>query len=363
MLSLFLFQISLTRMIKTLSATNYSIEIGPLTESSFQDLLTNKYAHSRKVIMVDENTHDNCLEFLLTAFDDLTDAEVILLPAGEENKVMEVCFQVWNALSDYGIGRNDLVINLGGGVVSDMGGFIAAVYKRGVDFVNIPTSLLGMVDASIGGKTGIDLGAFKNQLGVFKNPVAIFIDPSFLHSLPENEIWNGFAEILKHALIADSSLWAKIKNYRNIDDLYTTDLIEAGISIKLKTLLNDPFEKGERKLLNFGHTIGHAIEGCMFETDSPVSHGHAVAIGLLLESQLSNNRGILSNEEFKEIEGTIKALYSPIELDEEQIAIVLELMKNDKKNSEGKIKGILIHSIGHCTFDEVFGEEEIRKIL
>jgi 3-dehydroquinate synthase len=350
-------------MIKTLSATNYSIEIGPLTESSFQDLLTKKYSNSRKVIMVDENTHDNCLEFLLTAFDDLTDAEVILLPAGEENKVMEVCFQVWNALSDYGIGRNDLVINLGGGVVSDMGGFIAAVYKRGVDMVNIPTSLLGMVDASIGGKTGIDLGAFKNQLGVFKDPSAIFIDPSFLHSLPENEVWNGFAEILKHALIADSSLWAKIKNYRNTDELYTTDLIEAGISIKLNAVLNDPFEKGERKLLNFGHTIGHAIEGCMLETDSPVSHGHAVAIGILLESKLSTHRDVLSIEEFKQIEETITALYSPIELDEEQKEIVLELMKNDKKNSEGKIKGILIHSIGHCTFDEIFEEEEIRRLF
>lgn len=350
-------------MIKTLSATNYSIEIGPLTESSFQDLLSNKYAHSRKVIMVDENTHDNCLEFLLTAFDDLTDAEVILLPAGEENKVMEVCFQVWNALSDYGIGRNDLIINLGGGVVTDMGGFIAAVYKRGVDMVNIPTSLLGMVDASIGGKTGIDLGSFKNQLGVFKDPEAIFIDPSFLHTLPENEAWNGFAEILKHALIADSSLWAKIKNYRSIDEVYTSDLIEAGISIKLKTVLNDPFEKGERKLLNFGHTIGHAIEGCMLETESPVSHGHAVAIGILLECKLSANRGVLSQMEFAQIEETIKALYVPIELDEEQKEIVLELMKNDKKNSEGKIKGILIHSIGHCTFDEVFEVEEMRRLL
>lgn len=350
-------------MIKTLSATNYTLEIGPLTESSFQELLTKKYALSRKVIMVDENTHDNCLEFLLTAFDDLTDAEVILLPAGEENKVMEVCFQVWNALSDYGIGRNDLVINLGGGVVTDMGGFLAAVYKRGVDFVNIPTSLLGMVDASIGGKTGIDLGAFKNQLGVFKDPIAIYVDPSFLHSLPEIELWNGFAEILKHALIADASLWSKIKEYRNSTELHSTELIEAAISIKLNTVLADPLEKGERKLLNFGHTIGHAIEGCLLDSETPISHGHAVAIGILLESKLSFNRGILPKLELDQIEETILALYPIIQLDKEQKEIVLELMKNDKKNSEGKIKGILIQSIGSCLYDVEYTNEELISLL
>jgi len=350
-------------MIKTLSATDYSIEIGPLSESSFQDMLTNKYAKARKVIMVDENTHDNCLEFLLTAFDDLTDAEVILLPAGEENKVMEVCFQVWNALSDYGIGRNDLVINLGGGVVTDMGGFISAVYKRGVNFVHIPTSLLGMVDASIGGKTGIDLGAYKNQLGVFQHPIAIFTDSSFLHSLPIEELWNGFAEILKHALIEDAALWSSIKDIRDSNELLSPELIQTAISIKLKIVNDDPLEKGKRKLLNFGHTIGHAIEGCMLETASPIGHGHAVAIGILLESRLSFNRGVLAKNELDQIEETILDIYSPIQLDEEQKEMVLQLMQNDKKNSEGKINGILIHSIGNCSFDIVFEEEEVRKLL
>src|SRR5690606_12666250 len=148
------------------------------------DLLTNDYTNSKKVILVDENTHDACLEYLLTAFDGLEDAEVMLLPAGEENKVMEVCFQVWEALSEYGVGRQDLIINLGGGVVTDMGGFIASLYKRGVDFINIPTSLLAMVDASVGGKTGIDLGMYKNQLGVFANPKRVFVDLGFLNTLP-----------------------------------------------------------------------------------------------------------------------------------------------------------------------------------
>src|SRR5690606_19825507 len=164
------------------------------------DLLTNDYTNSKKVILVDENTHDACLEYLLTAFDGLEDAEVMLLPAGEENKVMEVCFQVWEAMSEYGVGRRDLIINLGGGVVTDMGGFIASVYKRGVDFINIPTTLLGMVDASIGGKTGIDLGPLKNQLGVFSNPKAIYVDVTFLETLETKDVVNGYAEMLKHAL-------------------------------------------------------------------------------------------------------------------------------------------------------------------
>jgi 3-dehydroquinate synthase len=178
-----------------LIGTNYFIEIGDITQSSLETYIAKYYQQSKVVIIVDENTHDCCLEYLLTSFDFLKEAEVVLLPAGEENKVMEVCFQVWEALTEYGIGRNDLILNLGGGVVTDMGGFIASIYKRGIDFIHIPTSLLGMVDASIGGKTGIDLGVYKNQLGVFNQPKAIFIDPIFLATLSDNEKRNGYAEM------------------------------------------------------------------------------------------------------------------------------------------------------------------------
>ena len=178
--------------------------------SSFPALLEESYKDVRKVSVVDENTHDFCLEYLLTAFPTLEDAEVILLPAGEENKVMEVCFQVLEALSDYGVVRSDLVITLGGGVVSDMGGFIASIYKRGLQCIHIPTSLLGMVDAAIGGKTGIDLGNFKNQIGTFYDPVAVFVDQRFLTTLPEEEWRSGFAEVLKHALISDKKEWSRL---------------------------------------------------------------------------------------------------------------------------------------------------------
>lgn len=152
---------------------------GSLAESPLSQIIRRKFPHSKIVIMVDENTHDHCLEYLLTTFEELTEAEVMLLPAGEENKVLEVCYQVWEALSEYQVGRKDLVINLGGGVVTDMGGFIASVFKRGLEFIQIPTTLLGMVDAAIGGKTGVDLGPFKNQIGVFQQPLQVIIDPAF----------------------------------------------------------------------------------------------------------------------------------------------------------------------------------------
>ncbi len=208
-----------------LNSSDYQIEIGSLETSGFTNFIQQRYSDSKIVIMVDENTNDNCLEYLITTFDFLAEAEVMLLPSGEENKVMEVCFQVWEALSDYGIGRRDLVINLGGGVVTDMGGFIASVYKRGVDFIQIPTTLLAMIDASIGGKTGIDLGMYKNQLGVFMNPKAIFIDKIFLETLEPKEVVNGFAEALKHALIKDPGLWDEFSSMENLSELSSDEML------------------------------------------------------------------------------------------------------------------------------------------
>lgn len=244
-------------MNQKIEAEGYDIEIGSLASSSFSEFLRG-YSNSKKVILLDENTHDHCLEYLLTAFSGLEDAEVMLLPSGEENKVMEVCFQVWEAWSEYQIGRNDLVINLGGGVVTDMGGFIASIFKRGLNFIQIPTSLLAMVDASVGGKTGIDLGRHKNQLGVFANPEKVYIDPGFLKTLPAEELKNGYSEMLKHGLIADKLHWENLKkiNFENSENLLA--LILCSIAIKNKIVLSDPLEKADRKKLNFGHTFGHA---------------------------------------------------------------------------------------------------------
>jgi 3-dehydroquinate synthase len=338
------------------------IENGPLTDSSFQSFLNDNYASSRIVIIVDENTHDYCLEYLLTAFDQLAEAEVMLLPLGEENKVLEVCFQVWEALTEYGIGRNDLIINLGGGVVTDMGGFIAAVYKRGVDFIHIPTTLLGMVDASIGGKTAIDLGIYKNQLGVFKSPVRIYADHGFLETLSDKEILNGFAEMLKHALISSIDMWDDLKAIKTINEMKDAKRIANSQAVKCQAVFDDPLDNGQRKNLNFGHTVGHALEG--FYLDSLVlSHGHCVALGIVVESQISFAKGLLTQNEFTEVSSTVCKWFDVPALDENSFDSLILLMQNDKKNSANKILGCALNGIGNCAWNVEYSTDEIKNGL
>lgn len=345
-----------------LKSNDYQIEIGSLEESSFTDFINKNYSSSRIVIMVDENTNDNCLEYLITTFDFLADAEVMLLPSGEENKVMEVCFQVWEALSEYGIGRRDLVINLGGGVVTDMGGFIASIFKRGVDFIHIPTTLLAMVDASIGGKTGIDLGMYKNQLGVFRNPKAIYIDKIFLQTLEPREMINGFAEALKHALINDVSLWNELSAMEDLAEIAEDDLLNRIISIKLDVVNQDPLEAGLRKILNFGHTAGHAIEG-YFLFKEPVDHGHAVALGILAESYISMRLKKLPDTEFKAIEKLILEWFPVPQITMADMTGIIDLLHNDKKNHSGKIQCCLLDNIGNCSYDQPIDESTFSDAL
>lgn len=349
---------------KTLELSGTTIEIGNLEASSLSSILTEKYGNARKVILVDENTHDNCLEYLITAFPGLEEAEVMLLPAGEENKVMEVCFQVWEALSEYHISRSDLVINLGGGVVTDMGGFIASIFKRGIDFINIPTSLLGMVDAAIGGKNGVDLGPYKNQLGVFNHPKAIFIDSRFLSTLPTEEIINGVAEMLKHALIASQDHWnelTKLSLATEHDAPIWNKLIVDSVAIKTAIVHRDPTEKGERKLLNFGHTIGHGIEGYCLENEMPIAHGHAVALGMIAESHLSFQKGLLLEKELHQIVDLLKGWYHGVELSDK--SRLNNIILNDKKNDHLGIKCVLLNKIGSASFDHLISEEEMNASL
>ena len=358
---LFLLKINEFLYMNLFTSNAFTIEVGSILDSSLNELLIT-YAQSKIVIIVDENTHDYCLEYLLTSFDSLKEAEVMLLPVGEENKVMEVCFQVWQALTDYQVGRKDLVINLGGGVVTDMGGFIASIYKRGIDFIHIPTSLLGMVDASIGGKVGIDLGPYKNQLGVFSHPKKIYIDTIFLGTLPEEELLNGFAEMLKHALINDKSQWEKLKKTPSIDQLIDEKIIIDSIKVKFDLVEKDPLEKNVRKKLNFGHTIGHAIEGYFIDT-TPISHGHAVAIGMLAESFISMKQQRLKSEVFYDIELFLTTKFPMIQLDEDAIKEIIQIAKNDKKNESGRIFCALLNEIGECSIDNEIQENEIADAL
>lgn len=344
-----------------IQANGVNIELGSLGSGAFEESIS-AYQDRNIIIFVDENTHDTCLEVLLTQFEVLKNAEIILLPCGEENKVLEVCFQVWEALTEFTIHRNDLIINLGGGIVSDMGGFIASVYKRGVAFINIPTSLLGMVDAAIGGKTGIDFGPYKNLLGTFQNPKAVFIDPAFLETLPPEEIFNGFAEMIKHALIADQEHWDVLKKITNEQELTSIENISRSVEIKCSIVNQDPHESGPRKALNFGHTIGHGLEG-YFISRSPISHGHAVALGLVAESYISMKRGWLSKTIYQEIEQVIIRSFPMIPIPEEGYDEIQKLILNDKKNEKNQVNCILLEAVGKVRLSETISSEELGSAL
>ena len=270
-----------------MTAPLHPIYIGSLIESELQVLLETKFSKSKIAVLCDENTYEHCLSYLMNSVAGLEQAEIIQIEAGEESKDIEVLMHLVGALTEYEFGRNDLLINLGGGVVTDLGAFLATIYKRGMHYIHVPTSLLAMIDASIGGKNGIDFGAYKNQIGTFSYPEMLLIDPNFLQSLPKSEVLSGFAEVIKHACISDARLFENLEN--GIPSEWTGDLIQQVVQVKLHVVESDPFEKGERKKLNFGHTFGHAMEGWSLSV-KPISHGHAVAIGMAVEATFSFER-------------------------------------------------------------------------
>ena len=350
-------------MLSSLKYNQSSIHFGKLNECGLNDILEKKYAKSKKIIITDENVHGIWIENLITANSELFKAEVIQIPAGEENKTLDVCQQIWEALSDYEISRNDLIINFGGGVITDLGGFVASLFKRGLSFINIPTTLLSQVDASIGGKTGVDLGPFKNQIGVFADAEHVFIDDSFLSTLPKEELFSGYAEMLKHGLISDMGYWDSLKSFDPINDKERLNTIHTSVCIKKNIVEQDHKEGGLRKILNFGHTIGHGIEGYLLQNGQPTYHGYAVAWGMIAESFICLELGLISKEILNEIEATIYANYPNLSSDQIDIEVVLKLMKNDKKNKESQIQFSLIEGIGNGVFDIAVDEKMIRQAI
>jgi len=344
----------------SIDVDKYSIEIGDLLDSSFEKLLS-QYSSSKKVIIVDGNTNKYCLHHLIKKFKSLNKAKIVVFPEGEKNKQITSSISVWESLTEYGIGRHDLIINLGGGVVTDMGGFIACSFKRGCDFINIPTSLLGMVDASIGGKTGVNLGRFKNQIGFFSNPKAVFIDTIFLDTLPESEIYSGLAEMMKYGLIYNKDIFNRVvkqyDDFRNIDQILLKDCVE----VKKNIVGKDFFESSLRKILNFGHTIGHVIEG-YYNTSLNLSHGHSIAIGMLMESSFSVDYSTLSKDDYNIIKKVITSNYEIPDFSNQAINDMVQMLENDKKNKEGKILTCLLREIGYCNYDfEISKKEFIDK--
>lgn len=323
-----------------------------------------QHSFSSLFILVDENSLKHCLPVLVSNVPKLLEAELIELESGEKNKNIEVCTQVWSALGELGADRNSLIVNLGGGVITDLGGFVASTFKRGIAFVNIPTTLLAQVDASVGGKTGIDLGALKNEVGVFAEPAEVFIYPDFLKTLPKRQLKSGLAEVLKHGLVADASYWTKCiqEELTIVDDL--EEIIHRSIAIKAEIVASDPHESGERKKLNFGHTIGHAIESFVLEEgERTLLHGEAVALGMICESWISTRVAGLPAEQHEEIVRNISKYFPLQSLNPMDDHRLIELMRHDKKNLKGDIRMVLLHSIGLCYTGKSVAPAEIIASL
>lgn len=319
------------------------------------------YQNQKMFLLVDENSLTHCVPKLINQVPGLKNVEIIEIESGEENKVLEVCYHIWKTLSNCNADRSSLLINLGGGVITDMGGFVASTYKRGIDFINIPTTLLSQIDASVGGKVGVDFEGLKNMVGVFNEPKQVYIYSSFLKTLDKRQMLSGYAEALKHALIKDASYWNKLKKgmLSNADDWFS--LIASSVKIKNNIVLNDFKEQGERKLLNFGHTIGHAFESYSLGNDeSPLLHGEAVAIGMICEAYLSSKVAQLSDDELTEITSSILEFYPKYEIATTQFHFLLELMKHDKKNANNQINFTLLNKIGEGVID---GGAETEQII
>lgn len=319
-------------------------------------------SYSKVFVFADSNTSEFCLPLFREYLDELEDFDIIETDPGEENKNIDFCIGIWKTLLDFGADRKCLMINLGGGVITDMGGFIASTYKRGIDFINIPTTLLSQVDASVGGKTGIDIDNVKNMVGTFALPQAVFIENAFLQTLSKREMLSGFAEMIKHGLIVDEAYYHTLKNvaYQTVssDDIYRS------VEIKHEVVTADPFEKGLRKILNYGHTIGHAVESYALTNDKkPLTHGEAIAIGMICEAFLSAKYCNLSQEELKDISDYIISIYPKYQIKEDSFAQLIELMQSDKKNEEGFILFSLLDKIGQCTYNCKVTDADILESL
>jgi 3-dehydroquinate synthase len=327
-------------------------------DNSFQALhdFLNTTNYSKKIVLVDENTRLHCLPILQKH---ISIDVVIEIKSGEENKNLATCELIWKALIEHTIDRNAIFINLGGGVIGDMGGFASSCYKRGIDFIQIPTTVLSQVDSSIGGKLGIDFKYGKNLIGLFQNPVLVFISKDFLKTLDNRQYVNGFAEVLKHALIFNSNQWETLKTIDIYNDDITT-LLYQSLLIKKEVVEADPKEKGLRKILNFGHTIGHAIEAYSIEhTQNALLHGEAIAIGMIAEAYLSTKKTGLTEIELQDITQHILQYFPKQNIEDYPIQNIIQLMLMDKKNKGNDIQAALLSKIGQCNFDICISEQEI----
>ncbi|WP_072992583.1 3-dehydroquinate synthase [Pseudozobellia thermophila] len=345
---------------QSISSSSYAVHFNQRAYDALNGHLSEK-SYSKIFIVVDENTHEHCLAPFMGRIQGTYDFEIIELESGEENKNIDTCTQVWNVLSELDGDRKSLMINLGGGVITDLGGFVASTFKRGIDFINVPTTLLSMVDASVGGKTGVDLGPLKNQIGVINQPEMVLIVTDFLKTLEERQLQSGFAEMLKHGLIQNAGYWEELKEVSHFKLM--DDLIYESVQIKNKVVLEDPTEQDLRKILNYGHTLGHAIESYFLENveKKALLHGEAIAVGMVLEGYLSKDLVGLPEAQLADIKNTFLGRYPKVDFTEDDIKAILALLKFDKKNSHGNINFVLLKSIGDPVIDIQVPDELYKK--
>ncbi len=314
---------------------------------------------SKIFVIVDEHTSKYCLPDLYLGFKLIEQAEILEIKSGESFKSLDSCHGLWEELADRKADRKSLIINLGGGVLCDMGGFVASTYKRGIRFLNIPTTLMAQVDASIGGKQGVDFNHVKNLLGVFQNPIAVFINPGFLATLADIHLLSGFAEMIKHALIANPLYLDLLKSVSK-DDIackdfnpdFWKDLICESVKIKNSIVLEDPFEKGIRKKLNFGHSFGHAFESWFLDqNDQTKSHGECVAMGMHAEAFLSYRYCNLSRQNLSLISDMLLKYFNKKLVKLSDYDTILSYLLHDKKNQRGRFNFTLLSEIGKAHID------------
>ena len=317
--------------------------------------------YSKIAVLVDENTKKYCYPLLQPL---LPTHSLIEIPSGEEHKHIQTCLHIWEVLTEEEFDRKSLLINLGGGVIGDMGGFCAATYKRGISFIQIPTTLLAQVDASVGGKLGIDFLGLKNHIGVFQEPKSVLIDASFLKTLTRRELRSGFAEVIKHCLIADHIAWENLIQ-REIDQQNWQEIITHSVKIKNEVVEADPKENGLRKILNFGHTVGHAVETFFINKDvkKRLLHGEAIAVGMICESWLAFKKGFISMSDLKTIESYLLHTFGKVIIEEKDFDDIKSNTLQDKKNEKGLIMCSLLEKIGQANYDIITGQEEIRESL
>lgn len=335
-----------------------TVTIAPLAESLPAFLDSNDF--SAVAVIVDNHTFKFCYPEIKGLLPKHT---LVRIKAGEEQKHLATCELIWDALTRANFDRHALVLNLGGGVIGDMGGFCAATYKRGIAFAQLPTTLLSQVDASVGGKLGVDFNGLKNHIGVFQQPNAVLVDPAFLTTLSERELRSGFAEIIKHCLIADAAMWEQIRR-RDPDEQDWSALVAHSVAIKQNIVAQDPTEKGLRKILNFGHTLGHAVEThFLSQPRKRLLHGEAIAVGMVTEAFIAHEKKMIDEVLLTQIEEYVFAVYGNARLTEADVEPVLALTLQDKKNRGREVRMSLLDGPGHCAFDVPVTTAEMRRAL